>query len=453
MTSTSATSYTSSTSLSNKLLPWFICGIGMLFYFYNLFLRVSPSVMKNELMSSLHLNAFQFGSLAAFYYYAYVLMQLPAGVLYDRFGARLVQFFAILITLLGLNLFIMADTYWLICLGRFMIGLGGAFAYTGVLKLAANWLPPHRFALASGLTTTFGMSAAIFCDLYLSSTVQHVGYKNALYSGIMMGITLAAIVIVFMRSNPHHSLKTHTQQNNSFNSVFAGLKNVLFNHQMWIIGIIACLTYLPASVFLDLWGISYLKIAHGLSAEEAAHVTSMAFLGWIIGGPAIGWFSDKVKRRRFPFVIAYGIALFFFGYLFYVPHLPLQELYIGFFFIGIGCSSHVLCFAIGKENNPLNSAGTAVAFTNCLTMLSGVIFQPFVGRLLDWHAASRQINLTADATKQLIYNGHDYKFALSIVPIGIAIAIVLSFFVKETYGEVKKEYVHLNLHQAQEVNG
>jgi MFS family permease len=79
-------------SLKQTVLPWTICGIGMLFYFYNLFLRVSPSVMHEELMSGLHIGAYQFGNLAAFYYYAYTPMQIPAGVLYDRFGVRLVQF-------------------------------------------------------------------------------------------------------------------------------------------------------------------------------------------------------------------------------------------------------------------------------------------------------------------------------------------------------------------------
>lgn len=423
-----------------RILPWLICSIGMLFYFYNLFLRVSPSVMKNELMAELNINAFEFGSLAAFYYYSYVLMQLPAGILYDKFGARFVQFFAILIAVSGLNIFIVADTFWMVCCGRFLIGLGGAFAYIGVLKLASNWLSPNRFALATGLTTTFGMSAAIFCDLYLSKAVHQVGYKSALIIGLVMGLTLSIIVILFMRSKPKHllvqdSLSTATTANISFANVLAGLKSIFCNRQMWLVGVIACLTYLPASVFLDLWGISYLREAHALSAEDASFVASMTFVGWIIGGPIIGFISDKIKRRRLPLIFFYILALIVFSYVFYKTDLNLIELYIGFFIIGVACSSHLLCFAIGKENNPLPIAGTAVAFTNCLTMLSGVIFQPFVGKLLDWHASFAANN--SSLGKNLIYSGADYTYALSIIPLGLAIAILLSFFLKETYGSHK----------------
>lgn len=413
---------------SKSLLPWLICSIGMLFYFYNLFLRVSPSVMRNELMTELHINAFEFGSLAAFYYYAYVLMQLPVGILYDRFGPRLVQFFAILTAITGLFIFINSETFWMVCLGRFLIGVGGAFAYTGVLKLISLWLPSNRFALASGLTTTFGMSAAIFCDIYLSKAVHQVGYKSALYMGLIMGICLSVIVILFMRNKPKHSLPVSSPQNLTLVNVITGLKSVFYNRQMWLIGIIGCLTYMPASVFLDLWGISYFKEAHFLSAKDAAHVASITFIGVIIGGPLIGWISDKIKRRRLPFIFCYLISTLLFAYILYMPDITLQELYISFFIIGVTCSSHILCFAIGKENNSLSLAGTAVAFVNCLTMLSGVIFQPFVGQLLDWHAGV----VKSAVTHTIVYSSNDYTFALSIVPIGMGIALLLSFFLKET---------------------
>src|ERR1700722_13882195 len=99
--------------------PWFICTIGMLFYCYNYFLRVSPSVMQQDLMQGLHINAYQFGTLAAFYYYAYTPMQIPVGILYDRFGTRVVQFFACAIATLGVGLFISADSYFAAGAGRF----------------------------------------------------------------------------------------------------------------------------------------------------------------------------------------------------------------------------------------------------------------------------------------------------------------------------------------------
>src|SRR3990167_780717 len=125
--------------------PWIICCIGMLFYCFNYFLRVSPSTMQPELSQAFHITASQFGTLSAFYYYAYTPMQLPAGMIYDKFGARFVLFFACLMAVAGLAIFISADNFQIAGLGRFFIGFGTAFAYIGVFELAFFFFSPYSF--------------------------------------------------------------------------------------------------------------------------------------------------------------------------------------------------------------------------------------------------------------------------------------------------------------------
>lgn len=427
-------------SLFSRIIqPWVICSLGMLFYCYNYFLRVSPSVMQHDLMQGLHITAYQFGSLAALYYYAYTPMQVPVGMIYDRFGARFVQFFACLTAVIGVGVFITADNLMVASLGRFLIGLGTAFAYIGVLKLASIWLPPNRFATVAGLTTAFGMISAIFSDKYLTTFVQLVGYRNALHTALFIGIALSAIIILFMRSKPQIQLSHHTtlyeHKPMSFVQLLNALRVVLTNPQMWLIGFIGCLFYLPASVFLDLWGIPYLEAVYQLSPEQAASTVSWTFIGWIIAGPSIGALSDKIKRRRSPLLFCAVMATLILSIIFYVPVLSVQGLslhvlYLLFFFLGIFCGAHPLCFALGKENSPNEISGTAIAVTNSLIMLGGMIFQPVVGRLLDKHA----INLVMQNSIP-IYSASDYTYALSVIPLGLLLAIVLTFFLKETFCE------------------
>ena len=421
-----------SASLFTRLFqPWFICSLGMLFYCYNYFLRVSPSVMQHDLMQALHINAYQFGTLAAFYYYAYTPMQIPVGMIYDRFGSRIVQFFACVIAVLGVALFISADSLSVASVGRCLIGLGTAFAYIGVLKLASIWLPPNRFATVAGLTTAFGMISAIIADKYLTNFVITVGYKHALHAALFIGIGLSIMILLFMRSRPAQQQNKATTM--TFSQLFSALRIVLTNPQIWLIGIIGCLFYLPASVFLDLWGIPYLKAVHQLTPEQAASAVSWTFIGWIIAGPSIGAFSDKIKRRRAPLIVCAFMSTIFLSLIFYVPGLSLHTLYILFFFVGIFCGAHPLCFALGKENIPNQFSGTAVAVTNSLIMLGGMIFQPVVGKLLDKHAVNM---ILQDGVP--IYSASDYNYALTVVPIGLILAIVLSFFLKETYCESRE---------------
>lgn len=415
------------------LHPWFICTIGMLFYCYNYFLRVSPSVMQHNLMSGLHINAYEFGALAAFYYYAYTPMQIPVGMIYDRFGVRMVQFIACAIAVFGVGIFISADNYITACIGRLLIGLGTAFAYIGVLKLASLWLAPNRFATIAGLTTAFGMVSAIFSDKVLTEFVQTVGYKNALQTALYIGIGLCLLILFFMRSRPKIPLPHQTSipaTPMTLKQLIGALRVILTNSQIWIIGLIGCLFYLPASVFLDLWGIPFLKTVYHLTPEEAASAVSWVFVGWIISGPSIGALSDKIKRRRSPLLISAVMSTILISIVFYVPNLSLISLSAVFFLLGIFCGAHPLCFALGKENSPIQFSGTAVAVTNTLIMLGGLIFQPVVGKLLDKHAVDVVLENGVP-----LYSAGDYIYALSVIPIGLMLAIFLTFFIKETYCE------------------
>lgn len=420
------------------IYPWLICSIGMLFYCYNYFLRVSPSAMQSDLMQGFHITAGQFGWLAGLYYFAYTPMQIPVGMIYDRFGARLVLFFACLTAVSGLGIFIMADTLTEASIGRFLIGLGSAFAYIGVLKLASIWLAPNRFATVAGLTTAFGMISAIFSEVYLTKFVETLGYKNALYTAFFIGIGLSLFILMFMRNRPKYQLAHQNEIAKkaipmSFLQLLQSLRVVLTNPQMWLIGIIGCLFYLPASVFLDLWGIPYLKAVYQLTPEEAAWVINMTFIGWIIAGPSIGALSDRIKKRRLPLLVSAVMATLLLSIVFYTSNLPMAALYFLFFFIGIFCGAHPLCFALGKENSPIAISGIAVAVTNTLIMIGGLIFQPVVGKLLDKHA----VNVTLHNGIP-VYSTGDYTYALSVIPIGLVLAIVLTFFLKETHCQAQE---------------
>jgi len=419
-------------SFLTSAYPWLIVSCGMLFYCFNYFLRVSPSVMQNELTESFHITATQFGTLAAFYYYAYTPMQVPAGMIYDKFGVRLTLSIACLIAVLGLSVFVSADSYMMAGCGRFLIGLGTAFAYIGTLKLASIWLPANRFATVAGLATAIGMVSGALSQKYLTTLIAAFGYKEALQTALVAGVILSGIILLLVRNRPKVEATAVSTMNAPINikQLMSALRIIFTNPQMWLIGAIGCLLYLPSSVFLDLWGIPYLKSVYGLTAEQAVSISGYTFYGWIISGPIIGMISDKVKRRCFPLTFTGAFAAILLCAVFYLPGIEVSMLSTVFFMIGFCCGAHPLCFALGKENNPIQISGTAVAATNMLIMLGGVIFQPVVGKLLDFHTSAPAISGSLP-----VYTPGDYTFALSVVPLGVAFGIFLSFFVKETYCE------------------
>lgn len=430
-----AKQHAESFSLSRSVFPWIVVCCGMLFYCYNYFLRVSPGVMQDQLSAVFHINATAFGTLASLYYWSYTPMQMPAGMIYDKLGVRFVLTAAVLTATAGLWIFISTDHFYTAAIGRLMIGAGCAFAYIGTLKLASIWLPENRFAFVAGLATAAGMSSGAMAQRYLTGITQHISYHDALYSVLLIGLALSTIMALTIRTRPASS-QTDASAPRYTQDFIKDLKQMLTrmltNKQMWLIGIIGCLVYLPSSVFLDTWGVPYLKGVYGLTQSVAVDTIGYTFYGWIIAGPLIGALSDKLKLRKIPLAASGFFAALFLCMIFYGPLLDLFYLKAIFFMVGFCCGSHSICFALGKENNPIHLSGTAVATTNMLIMAGGMIFQPLAGKLLDLHASGA---LGPDGLR--IYTSSDYSFALSIIPFGVALGIFLCSFLKETHGEYR----------------
>lgn len=419
---------------TRNITPWLMVCFGMLFYSFNYFLRVSPSAMQVQLTEAFHIDATQFALLAACYYWAYTPMQLPAGMIYDKFGVRFVLSAACLMAVAGLAVFISADNLYLAIAGRILVGLGCAFAYIGTLKLASLWLPPSRFGTIAGVATAVGMVSGAMAEKYLSHVVAFMGYQTALKSCLVTGVLLSFLLIIFVRNAPKTTEKTPGLETPiNFSQLLKSLKLIFSNRQMWLIGTIGCLLYLPSSVFLDTWGIPYLKAVYNLTADQASTTTGFTFYGWIISGPIIGMISDRIKRRKAPLIFTGFFAAVLLCCVFYIPNFAtLSTLNLFFFLIGFCCGAHSLCFALGKENNPIQMSGTSVAATNMLIMMGGLIFQPVVGKLLDMHTSGA---LGVDGLP--IYTASDYTFALSIIPFGVSLGIVLCTFLKETHCEAQ----------------
>lgn len=419
------------------VMAWLICGLGALYYSYEYLLRISPSVMEPALREHFNLSATGFGLLSAFYYYAYVPLQIPVGVLLDRYGPRLLLTLACMVCVIGTFIFCGTQVFWVAAVGRFLVGFGSAFAFVGVLKLATIWLPEDKLAMVSGMASALGTIGAMVGDNLLGYMVIKLGWRETVNYTAIFGIGLIFVLWYGIRDRHRYQRQSGTVEN--FRQSMIDLGIIARNRQIWINGMYGCLVYLPATVFAELWGIPYLKNAHGLSLEAADLANSLLFLGFTIGAPLFGLLSDKLKRRKLPMIIgAVGAAIVMMMVL-YMPGLTEVGLDVLMFVLGLLYSAQCIVFAVGRELSPNEAAGTAIAMTNMIVMLGAMFLQPLVGRLLDFslsvhtHAAGLE-SLSTDKLAQL-YTASDYQFALSIIPLGIVLAAILTFFLDETHAD------------------
>lgn len=417
------TSQINSDSKRQILIGTLICAVGAFFYCYEFVLRIIPGILQNELMSAFgNISATTFGQLSAMYYFAYSPMQLPVGMLMDRYGPRRLLTFACLCCTLGSWMFMDTSSMFVAGSGRFLVGFGSSFAFVGALSLAINWLPKKYFSLVAGLITTLSMFGLIYGEVNITAIAVTVGWMRALYLTVFVGGILSLIFLLVVRDGP----KGHVAHKNPLPEFFRSVGAVLVSPQIWLIGIVGACLYTCMSVFGELWGKTYLMNAHHLTDMQAAASISAMFLGFGIGAPVAGYLSDTTGRRVLPLVVGAVMALICISIVLYFPGLSYRTLNILLFFYGVFSGAEIIVFIMGKENSGAALSGTVFAAVNMIVSFVGAIFQPLVGKLLDTFG-----DATATGAKVHVYTILDYQVALSVLPISLLIVTILAFFMKD----------------------
>ena len=303
--------------------PWVMWSLAAFFYFYEYFLQVSPGVMVPELMQAFSVHATALGSLVASYFYIYAPMQVPVGVLLDRYGPRRLTTIATALCALGCLLFGTAKILGVAQIGRLFIGFGSAFAVVSCLTIAATWFPTKRFALLTGLMVTIGMLGAITAETPLAFLVASVGWRMSMLILALVGAGLSLLMWIFVRdkSNANDKVVRVKQK-----PLFDGLRFIIKQKQNWLVALYGGLVYAPTSIFCVLWGVPFLMATYHLDRPVAAGIISMSFIGWVVGSPVGGWYSDFIGKRIPPLYMASIGAFATLAVLIYVPQLTLLQL-------------------------------------------------------------------------------------------------------------------------------
>ncbi|NGX37806.1 MAG: putative sulfoacetate transporter SauU [Chlamydiae bacterium] len=413
------------TRKKHHFLAWTIWFLSSLFMFYKYAIEVSPSVMTTHLMSEFHIDGAQLGNLAACYFYAYLLIQIPAGLLVDRFGPRRVTTIAIAICAFGTIVFANSSILFLAQLGRFLSGFGAAFAALNCLKLTANWFPSNRFALMAGLMMTLGMLGAVAGQAPLSAFINSMSWRQALFIIGVAGLVLAAIFWLVVRDqSKYHLAPINLMPKNS--NLWESVRSVFKNKQSWLLSIYSGFAFAPLTVFGGLWGVPYIAETFQVDKTHAAQVVSLIFIGFAVGAPLWGWFSDFIGNRKKVMYVGTSISTIAFCFILYAP-LSLWSLNILMFLFGFFASTFLICFSMIRETNAPAVAATAIGFMNAFDALLAAFSDPLTGKFLDlaWDGK------TVEGAR--IFSVVAYKWTLTTVPIYLIAAVVLLFFIKETH--------------------
>lgn len=409
----------SSNDASLRLLPLLGWATGAIFFFYAWVLRVAPSVMVEDLMRDFAVGAGVLGHLSAAYFYGYAGMQIPVGLLLDRFGPRWLMSLAALACAGGCLLFAASETIGTATLGRFLIGAAAAFSLVGAMAVAGQWFPGNRFALFSGLAMAAGMAGGVAGQAPLRLAVEQSDWRT-----VMLALTAGGVAIAVAA---WATVRDRYRGGGGVTDTLVGLGTVLRHRQTWLIALAGLGTSAPLLGFAGLWGVPFLETTYGLPRTAAATLTSLVFVGWGVGAPMFGWLSDRIGRRRAPMIAGLVLEIAAIAGVIYVPHLPVTAIGGLCFLIGFLGSAQIVCFAAARENHVAKLSGTAIGFVNAMVTGAGAFFQPLVGVLLDL-AWTGETVLGAR-----VYDPAAYRLAFVSVIVCCIAGLLCLLGVRETY--------------------
>jgi len=413
-------------------LAWTIWALGASLYLVAFFQRVAPAVMTDELMNELGLSAVGLGHLSAFYFYAYVAMQVPTGLAADRYGPRRVLALGAAVATAGSIVFALAPGFAAASFGRLLIGASVGVAFVATLKLAAHWLQPRRFALASGLTLAMGIGGAVLAGLPLRLAVAQFGWRAVMLFAAAASALVFVAVVAMVRDDPaNKGYVSHfggeVAAAGERPSVWRGLAEVLGYRNVWLL-VLAPQGIAGASIaFGGLWGVPFLGAAYGLSREAAALVCSAMMVAWAVGGPLAGAASDRVGRRKLAYLVGSVAAFAGWAVVILGPALPLGVLVALLVACGGFSGAMVVGFAFAKESVPARLAGTTAGVVNMGAMAGPMAMQPLIGWLLDLNWGGVIENGVR------VYEAAAYRTAFSIMLAWLALSVVALALTRETH--------------------
>ena len=443
------------------MLSWIVWGLSALFVVYNYLQQVVPGIVAPDLLREFHIGAGELGNIAALFFYAYALLQIPVGLTLDRFGPHRPLVAAVFVAALGSVLFSVSTAAGTAGLARLIIGAGAAFSFIASLKLVSNWFAPERFATLAGMTNTAGMIGAAGGGAPLALLVAGIGWRASL--GLLGGVgaVLAVLILLFVRDHPpklpDKALSTpvlstaagwrggevsvartagSTTEVRSDRtpttgtvpvSIVTGLRTILANPQAWINALYATAISIVFVAFGALWGASYVEKSCGVSRFAASAAVSLLFLGAIPGSMFFGWISDRLRRRKAPMLTAAVGGLACMCTLLYLPGLSFTSLRLLLAALGFCCSANIVSYAVSHDISSPRQAGLALGFLNTCFYAGSAISQPLVGKLLDLRSATRGATGIASLT------AGDFRFALSSVVVALLLSLIAALLLKESH--------------------
>jgi nitrate/nitrite transporter NarK len=390
--------------------------VGLLVYLVAVFHRSSLAVAGLAATERFDISASQLATFTMLQLLVYAGMQIPVGLLVDRFGSRSVLLCGMILLTVAQGGFALADSYATALVARVFVGLGDAMTFICVLRLVATWFPQRRIPLVTQLTGTLGQLGAVLAAVPMTWALSQLGWTTAYLLAASVGLVLSVLVLLVLHDSPvHRNLRGPAMSlaavRHSLASSWAhpGTRLGFWMHFS---------TQFSATVLSLLWGYPFFVKGEEQSSATAGLLLTLMVLAVMAAGPTLGWLvgAHPWHRSTMVLVIVSAIVAVWTAVLAWPGHAPIWLLVVLVIVVGIGGPAAMIGFDVGRTSNPHERLASASGIINQGGFAASLVLVIVIGLVLDWRTPGGGSDYTPSAFRWAMSTQY-FIWALGLVQV------------------------------------
>jgi sugar phosphate permease len=345
--------------------------------------RTAPGLITDQIMVDFQVTATTIGLLTSIQFFVYTGLQIPMGMMADRFGPNFFLICGALLTGLGTILYSLGTHEVVLFVARVLTGTGDATIWVNMVLILGQWFNAKEFTKLIGVTAMMGSLGFLVATVPFSLFIDSVGWRVAFFSvGLLLCLCSFLLYFVLLKK-PKQSL--FIKKEKSREKTWALVCRIFSSRQAWALflchfGIVG--TYVG---FISSWGVPYGMNVYGMTRSDASQLIMIGLIGALIGAPLAGWISSKLDMIKRPYIVVHVILLVTWSsFLLFKGNPPFYLLITLFFIIGLAYGANALTFAAVRQTFPIKEAGIVSGFANTGGFLSAVLLPSIFGAVMDY---------------------------------------------------------------------
>ena len=390
------------------LRAWVIWTVGVAAYVLAITNRSSLSAVGVDVAARFDADAATLSMFAVVQLAVYGGMQIPIGVLLDRYGARPIMTVGMILMAVGQLTMALSPSVGVAILARMLLGAGDAAIFPGVLRLIATWFPAQRGPLMVQFTGIVGQSGQLVSLVPLAALLHATSWTITFGSIAGLGILFAVLVFLLIRNHPPDrdddvSVDTDTGAIRVVTSAVdtgVGIRAAWAHPGTRLAFWSHFTTPFAGTAFVLLWGMPFLTAGEGLTTAQAASVMSLYVVVGMLLGPVMGELSRRVPHLRSQALVLPTVAVQALAWLAVIAYpgpAPLWLLLVLAVALATGGPASMIAFDHARTHNPSHRLSTATGVTNAGGFLAALIAILLIGLALDLQGAGTPDTYSLDA--------------------------------------------------------